>query len=843
MAMTDADEWYFVYENRLASFQAPQPLAKRRASNANSRAPKTLTWPHKFLSPTDMAQAGFVFQPQPSNPDNVACFLCHTTIDGWEKDDDPLAEHLKHWPDCGWAITAAVEAEVAEFTTMHPLDPRMVEARKATFGGKWPYESKKAFKCKTKQLVEAGWRYTPTLESDDMTTCPYCHLGLDGWESGDKPIEEHYKRAPDCLFFQLVSQNPAPKKGRATKAARASKASRLSVQSVATATSEFPSAADVTVDHDDSVMTTTSVVTQGGRKTTRGRKAATTKGRKTRAKKDDAVEVLEDEQDVEVPPPPPPKATRGRKRASDAVEDSIITNAEAPAPKKRATRASVSNNVDASVLSTASQDIDMADAPPAKRPTSRKKGRASTARTTRKASSSSSLRSQASTASLRAQVPDDDELDRQLQADLERPLTDDEDVAADSDSERKKAEGEAAPAPAKRRARKGTTSKKATAQSQEEENNDYAMFDPAPPEPDEAEVDAELKALEAEMKAEEQVEVLEVPKKGRKAGTRKASKQTKKAKEVAQPPPDPVEEPSEEEAVMLVEPVPPPAPVPAAAPEPEVADDPDASNATVVTKTSGGRLSTGKRGRGRPPKNARTSQPADDEPEEDHPPPVPAHVEFQVASPTVRESFSALNRTPGKGKVVPSHTPSGPTPVQMDKALPLPPPFSIPRKPPATPRATNATPPTANAKQATLSPSQSPQSSDAENRPPSSKPPSSKRTALALAPVPATPVRGSPSSRRNVVAGLQSTARWTAVDLETVFEGMGPTTSHGVDGILGRGADGLGSPEKRMTVEEWIYHNAGLAERKLRHECEAMVSAFEREGTRAMGVLEELVVD
>lgn len=103
-----------------------------------------------------MAQAGFVFQPQPSNPDNVACFLCHTTIDGWEKDDDPLAEHLKHWPDCGWAITAAVEAEVAEFTTMHPLDPRMVEARKATFGGKWPYESKKAFKCKTKQVSIPG---------------------------------------------------------------------------------------------------------------------------------------------------------------------------------------------------------------------------------------------------------------------------------------------------------------------------------------------------------------------------------------------------------------------------------------------------------------------------------------------------------------------------------------------------------------------------------------------------------------------------------------------------------------------------------------------------------------
>lgn len=173
MAMTDPDEWYFVYENRLASFQAPQPVAKRRGSNANSRAPKALTWPHKSLAPVDvslrccsyggrdvtnsfptlqLAKAGFVFQPQPSGPDNVACFLCHKALDGWEEDDDPLAEHLKHAPNCGWAIVAAVEAEVGDFATLHPLDPKMIEARKATFAGKWPYESKKGFKCKTKQV-------------------------------------------------------------------------------------------------------------------------------------------------------------------------------------------------------------------------------------------------------------------------------------------------------------------------------------------------------------------------------------------------------------------------------------------------------------------------------------------------------------------------------------------------------------------------------------------------------------------------------------------------------------------------------------------------------------------
>jgi len=48
----------------------------------------------------------------------------------------------------------------------------------------------------------------------------------------------------------------------------------------------------------------------------------------------------------------------------------------------------------------------------------------------------------------------------------------------------------------------------------------------------------------------------------------------------------------------------------------------------------------------------------------------------------------------------------------------------------------------------------------------------------------------------------------------------------------------LTSPEKSMTVEEWIHYNATLAEEKLKDECERMVGAFEKEGTRAMLALE-----
>jgi hypothetical protein len=51
----------------------------------------------------------------------------------------------------------------------------------------------------------------------------------------------------------------------------------------------------------------------------------------------------------------------------------------------------------------------------------------------------------------------------------------------------------------------------------------------------------------------------------------------------------------------------------------------------------------------------------------------------------------------------------------------------------------------------------------------------------------------------------------------------------------------LTSPEKRMTVEEWIMYNASLGEEKLKGECERMVGIFEREGGRAMRVLEGVI--
>jgi hypothetical protein len=51
---------------------------------------------------------------------------------------------------------------------------------------------------------------------------------------------------------------------------------------------------------------------------------------------------------------------------------------------------------------------------------------------------------------------------------------------------------------------------------------------------------------------------------------------------------------------------------------------------------------------------------------------------------------------------------------------------------------------------------------------------------------------------------------------------------------------GLTSPEKKMSVEQWILWNAKNGEERLKRECERLVSQFEKEGGRAMQRLEAI---
>ena len=96
----------------------------------------------------------------------------------------------------------------------------------------------------------------------------------------------------------------------------------------------------------------------------------------------------------------------------------------------------------------------------------------------------------------------------------------------------------------------------------------------------------------------------------------------------------------------------------------------------------------------------------------------------------------------------------------------------------------------------------------------------------------------------NLLARICLTNSNPLQDVDAVFgsPSVSPYKENGAARLLKQGQT-LTSPEKQMTVEEWIHFNAAEAEKKLKHECEAMVSRFESEGTKAMRVLEGLVVD
>ncbi|KAL8709422.1 MAG: hypothetical protein Q9220_005805 [cf. Caloplaca sp. 1 TL-2023] len=143
----------------------------------------------------------------------------------------------------------------------------------------------------------------------------------------------------------------------------------------------------------------------------------------------------------------------------------------------------------------------------------------------------------------------------------------------------------------------------------------------------------------------------------------------------------------------------------------------------------------------------------------------------------------------------------------------------------------------------------SPHSSDAENQPPSSRP-SALRPPLSTqspskaqnirVPLAATTPTASPSKRN--ITRLQSTFPWTAIDFEKILAGSPAADKENMSiGPVRDAKQELSSPEKKLTVEEWIRWNAKRGEENLRDDCERLVGRFEGEGVRALKALEGIV--
>lgn len=138
--------------------------------------------------------------------------------------------------------------------------------------------------------------------------------------------------------------------------------------------------------------------------------------------------------------------------------------------------------------------------------------------------------------------------------------------------------------------------------------------------------------------------------------------------------------------------------------------------------------------------------------------------------------------------------------------------------------------------------SPSPQPSDAENQPPSTQRSTSRpvlspsKKQLTQTPTGQTP---SPSKRNTNTGGLKTSHPWIPIDIDSIlFAADNDKENANANGPSSGTKGDLTSPEKRMTVEQWVYWNAKNGEDRLKRECERLVSQFEREGGRAMRVLE-----
>lgn len=203
-----------------------------------------------------------------------------------------------------------------------------------------------------------------------------------------------------------------------------------------------------------------------------------------------------------------------------------------------------------------------------------------------------------------------------------------------------------------------------------------------------------------------------------------------------------------------------------------------------------------------------------------------------VLATSPRPPITADNDSPATRRIAPELPPRSPFRGTTASARPTPTPQRVMQQ--ATQEST---------------PSPSPQSSDAENAPPSSRPLStrpplsllspSKNQVLRIPLAPGTP-RAVPLSPSKIGGGLRSEIPWTSVDVEMVFANTPAVGKENVEifGKIDTRGEPLTSPEKKMTVEEWINWNAQQAGEKLRAESERVVGVFEKEGGRALRVLE-----
>ncbi|KAE8422407.1 hypothetical protein BDV36DRAFT_222244 [Aspergillus pseudocaelatus] len=684
------------------------------------------------------------------------------------------------------------------------------------------------------QMVDGGWYFCPTEESNDLASCAYCKLSLDGWEPKDDPFDEHYRRSADCSFFVFAQPSVKKGKGSRSKKARTSKASRLSTQSTV---SEAISELDDPMDQ--------STISQPATKAKGTKKSSKTKSKNVKTKKEEAAETDSqmdiDTADYSQPEPPKTKrATRGKKRTSDQVEREEVNLVDTehfeeaePPTKKRATKVRDSTQGDSNQNNEVTVDTQPEENIPEDEP---KKGRGTTKKKasskSRKASSGSSTSKTAS----KSRVPNDNELDAALMADLEQPELEEQSLEVVQKPPKKskpKKKQKTTPEPqevADHADEEETQTGKALPEEPEESGSRQAA-----PEDKLSHAKPTRKSRSSNVSESEPELVTEkLPKTWKRSGADETLKDEMNSRV--------------HESFVSVE-IPARVPTPVKQPKAEPTTKSESNDKDLKKKTKQ-RTSTEKAKKSKKTSKTealeREETPAQQELDPKHSPQVSStghDVPEQRKPQEPQEQEVEQPSTRRRSSRVPPKTAERYSDIPEEKQF---------AKTLAGSRSSDNHRMSDSADQGNISPlptskstpSLSPQSSDAENQPPSLKPSATRSyvgspSKQQVVRIPLAPNTPSPSKRNTNAGGLRTTHPWSPIDIdEILLAGNSDKENVDLSSALNNVKGDLTSPEKKMSVEEWIKWHAKNGEEKLRQECERLVGQFEREGARAMRVLE-----
>uniref|UniRef100_A0A646QCJ6 Inhibitor of apoptosis 2 n=1 Tax=Hemiscolopendra marginata TaxID=943146 RepID=A0A646QCJ6_9MYRI len=217
--------------------------------NESERLKTFKGWPLPFVRVEDLAKAGFFYL---KDGDKVQCFFCKGVVGEWERDDIPMSEHQRHFPNCLFVrgidvgnvpieentndqfhtpksspddVTGRYQYEMENFSGPEKGHINALNLERCNLGGvgitkhrgpKHPnyatlearlrsYESwLESIPQNPQELAMAGFYYAGV---SDHVRCFHCDGGLRNWEATDNPWIEHARWFGNCSFVLLIKGN------------------------------------------------------------------------------------------------------------------------------------------------------------------------------------------------------------------------------------------------------------------------------------------------------------------------------------------------------------------------------------------------------------------------------------------------------------------------------------------------------------------------------------------------------------------------------------------------------------------------------------------------------------